>query len=97
MFGVGFDNPCITPKDKCRYYACITVPKDVKPPKEFGIIDVPGGKHAVARFVGKGSEIAKPYNELFGLWLPSSGYEPNDFPAYEVYLETPEKNKDKNL
>lgn len=92
--GVSFDNPDITPNDKCRYYACISVSENVTPPKGFGIIDLPGGRHAVYRFKGKSSEIPSAYKKLYGEWLPNSGFEPCDSPCYEIYYETPDKNSE---
>lgn len=95
--GISFDNPCITPENKCRYYACITVSNEVVPPKGFGTIDLSAGKYAVARFVGKVEELAIAWQELYGKWLPTSGFEPTDSPCHDIYYETPETNKDGNF
>jgi len=97
FIGISFDNPCVTPPDKCRYYACITVPEDVKPPKGFGLYDLPGGRHAVARYTGKGDDLGKAWSEIYGLWLPSSGFEPANVPCFDIYHETPDQNKEGNF
>lgn len=97
FIGISFDNPCVTPADKCRYYACLNVDEGVIPPKGFGIIDLPAGQHAVSRYVGNGNNMAQAWNELYGLWLPTSGFEPEDSPCYDIYYETPEQNKEGNF
>jgi AraC family transcriptional regulator len=97
FIGISFDNPCVTPPNKCRYYACISVPHETKPPKGMGIIDLPAGKYAVTRYVGKGDDIGRAWSELYGGWLPMSGFEPTDSPCHDIYYETPETNKEGNF
>ena len=37
VIGVGLDNPEVTPPDKCRYDACVTVPEGTKGEGEVGV------------------------------------------------------------
>jgi AraC family transcriptional regulator len=97
FIGISFDNPCVTPADKCRYYACVSVPLETEPPKGFGLIDIPAGKHAVSRYVGKGDNMGPAWSELYGQWLPSSGFLPTETPCFDIYYETPEQNKEGNF
>lgn len=97
MIGIGFDNPNITPKEKCRYYACLTVPSEVHPPSGFGVMDLPGGTYAVKHFEGKTAQLADAYGELYGHWLPKSGYQPANSPCYEVYTSLPEHSDTGNF
>ena len=97
FIGISFDNPYITPADKCRYYACINVDEGITPPKGFGLIDLPEGKYAVANYIGRGEGIENMWNELFGVWLPSSGFEPADSPCYDIYYQTPDMNEERNF
>jgi AraC family transcriptional regulator len=90
LIGVSFDDPEITPKNKCRYHACVTVPPHTQPPKDIGIMDLPGGRHAVTPFDGPTSAIQGTYKELYGSWLPQSGFEPAESPCFEIYHSTPE-------
>ncbi len=94
FIGISFDNPCITPEDKCRYYACLNVSNEIIPPKGFGLIDLPAGKYAVTRFMGKVEELSGAWSDLYGKWMPVSGFEPVDSPCYDIYYETPETNKE---
>jgi AraC family transcriptional regulator len=97
FIGVSFDNPDITPAEKCRYYACLTIPSSVTPRKDIGTLDLSGGKHAVAHFTGKPAQIAGAYQWLYGEWLPKSGFQPLDQPSYEIYHSTPDQNPDGNF
>jgi AraC family transcriptional regulator len=92
MIGVSYDNPDITPKEKCRYYACLSIPSDVTPPKGIGVMDIPAGQHAVFVFEGRKDEIGTAYQSIFAKWLPESGFQPDDHPAYEIYRTTPEQH-----
>jgi AraC family transcriptional regulator len=92
LIGVSYDDPAITPENKCRYYACVTVPADLQPPKDIGVMDIPAGRHAVAPFDGTTADIQTAYNELYGVWLPQSGFEPADTPCFEIYHSTPDED-----
>ncbi|MCP4748024.1 MAG: hypothetical protein GY874_18090, partial [Desulfobacteraceae bacterium] len=46
---VGWDNPEVTPPEKCRYDACITVPEQTKVDGEVGLQKIPSGSYAVYR------------------------------------------------
>ncbi len=86
VLGISFDDPGITPKDKCRYYACVAVDQRAEPAGEVGVMDVRPGTYAAARFKGGGSIFRDAYGWLYGQWLPSSGWQPDDAPAFEVYI-----------
>jgi AraC family transcriptional regulator len=97
MIGVSYDNPDITPADRCRYYACLTVPADIHPGKGIGLMDIPGGRHAIVRFEGTAEKIAGAYRDLYAVWLPRSGYQPADAPCYEIYHRTPDMHSRKKF
>ncbi len=89
--GLSLDDTRITPRHRCRYYACLTVPDDLVD-GQIGVMDIPAGKVGVYRLVGAAEEIEPAYHRLFGRWLPESGYQPDDRPCYDVYHATPETN-----
>ncbi len=86
--GIGFDDPKVTPPDKCRYYACINVEDGTEVSGEVGLYTVRGGRYAVQRLEVFGHEIESCYNGLIGAWLPANGYEPADSPSLEIYHTT---------
>jgi AraC family transcriptional regulator len=96
--GIGYDNPAITPEDKIRYDACITVPDTVKPTGEAGIQTIAGGRYAVFLHKGPYEGLAKTYRAIMGDWYPASGARLRDLPCFEVYLNRdPRKTKPENL
>ncbi|MBB5019324.1 AraC family transcriptional regulator [Chitinivorax tropicus] len=72
-YGLGHDDPSITPPEKCRYDACVEVPDDFVANGQASIMILPAGRYAVMRFKGTGRDIADAWRALFSEWLPSSG------------------------
>jgi AraC family transcriptional regulator len=95
VIGIPYDNPDITPNDRCRYDACVMVPADIlEGGGEISIQDISGGKYAVVRIEVSTQEtqrIGETVDQVYGEWLPSSGYAGEDKPALEIYYDTPEK------
>ncbi len=97
FIGIYLDNPNVTPPEKCRSYACISVDKDVETSGEIGKLEIPGGKYFIASFEGKTSEIYQFYTEIYNCHLPSKGYEPWDFPDLMVYNTKPGEFRENGL
>ena len=83
--GVAHDDPAITPAEKCRYDACLVIPRDFQPDRQVNVTDMPGGRFAVAQFNGTAHDIQGAWDRVFATWLPDSGYQPDDRPCVEVY------------
>jgi AraC family transcriptional regulator len=81
--GVPLDNPKVTPPEKLRYDACVTVDENYVPTKPLRVRTIPGGDYVVARNCPIGG-IAKAYEKLFGSWLPKSGRKPRKAPSFLV-------------
>lgn len=96
VLGISFDDPGITPKDKCRYYACVAVDERAEPDGEVGVMDIRPGKYAVGHFAGVEDVFRRAYAFMYGEWLPPSGWQPDDAPAFEVYLGEPGGSPGKN-
>lgn len=84
-YGISHDSPDITAPEKCRYDACIEVGDGFKPEGDVGVQTIPGGLYACAPFTGAAEAIHRAWMQLYGEWLPESGYEPDDRPAVELY------------
>jgi len=97
MFGIVHDDPDVTPEDKIRYDAAVAVSRPVSPDGEFGVMELAGGRYAVATHRGPYAELGKTYQRIYGAWLPKSGYELRDAPAFEQYLNSPQSAKPEDL
>ena len=89
VLGLSLDNPDITPKDKCRYYACVVVSERAEPDGRVGLMTLRPGKYAVGRFSGGSGVFKRAYADMYGEWLPRSGWQPDDAPAFESYVGEP--------
>jgi AraC family transcriptional regulator len=88
--GIGHDDPDVTAPKQCRYDACVVVPESFAGDKWVNVIDVPGGKYAIAEFVGTADKIREAWEVLYRSWLSGSSYQPDDRPCLEVYRGNPE-------
>ncbi|MHC4823805.1 MAG: AraC family transcriptional regulator [Planctomycetota bacterium] len=101
LFGLGYDDPDVTPEEQCRYDACMAVPAKtkVKPPVE--LKDHPAGSYAVALHVGAFDRIGETYSRLFAriASAPIEGrvWALGDPPSLEKYLNDPRKTKPEDL
>ena len=91
-FALCYDNSAITPTQKCRYEASIVVGPDVNIAGPFFKLVIPAGKYAVAHFKGAPEETTKFHMSLYSNWLPDSGFEPDDYPLMERYLNDVRKD-----
>ena len=87
--GIAYDDPGITAAEKCRYDACVVVPPGFAADRWVNLMDVPGGKYAVAAFAGTASEIGAAWDTVFRSWLPGSGWDADDRPCFERYCGNP--------
>ena len=97
FIGVSYDDPEITPADKLRYDAAITVSVAVQPAGEIGFGELAGGEYAILMYSGPYEGLGAAYRALFGGWLPSSGRELRDAPCLEVYLNSPQTTRPEDL
>jgi len=85
-FAFAYDNPTITPADKCRYDAAIVIGSNIEVNPPFTTSEIPKGKYAVLYFKGIPEDTIKAQLGLYSDWLPNSGFEPDNFPMLEHYL-----------
>ncbi|MBN1296001.1 AraC family transcriptional regulator [bacterium] len=80
------DNPDVTDHSKLRTSVCVTVPGDTEISGEIGRMTIPGGKYACGYFELKSDEFQGAWDDMCGRWLPDSGWQPDDRPCFELYL-----------
>ncbi len=86
------DDPNTTDPEKLRLSVCITVPEGTEVDGEIGLMTIPGGKFAVARFELKDDECENAWNSVIGGWLPDSGYKIDERLCYEIYRNNPKEH-----
>jgi len=91
VIGIAHDDPAITPNDRCRYDACVTIPAEVTQGSgEVFIQDLPAGRYACVLIDIPSSQtekIGQAVDWLYGEWLPDSGFTGDDHPPLEIYHE----------
>ena len=93
FIGICHDDPEVTPQDKIRYDACVTVDESFVPEGEIGVQVIPGGEYAVTTHFGPYQKLGETYTKLLGQWLPRSGRELRSVPCFEVYLNDPQSTE----
>lgn len=97
IVGICHDDPEVTPPDKIRYDACVTVDESFQPSGDIGVQFIPGGEYAVTTHFGPYEKLGETYTELLGQWLPRSGRELRSTPCFEVYLNDPQSTEPEDL
>lgn len=95
LIAMYYDDPEATPTDQLRSDAAVSVPADVKLPSGVSEQRVPAGLYACAIHVGPYERLGDSWARLMGEWLPSSGHRLGDGVSYEVYLNNPMTEPDK--
>lgn len=83
------DDPNLTDQEKLRISCCISVPDDTEVDGEIGKMQIPAGKYAAAKFEIDSMQYGDAWDFVYGKWLPESGYQPDDRPCFENYLNDP--------
>ncbi len=84
MLAIYWDNPDVTPPERCRFDTCIIIPDGTVPEGQIYVQTISGGPYAVCHFEIKPVSIQQAWEDAF-TWLCDSGYECNDRPCYELY------------
>jgi AraC family transcriptional regulator len=94
FLSVHHDNPemAITAVHKLRMDAALALPGPVRVDGEISRQRLPGGAYAVARVRIRPEQYMAAWDALMSGWLPGSGYQPDDRPCMEIYLDEPGRN-----
>ncbi len=95
LFSIYHDNPEITEKNRQRTSICLAVPENTPIEGEVGKMTIPSGKYAIGQFEISSNEFEDAWNYMFGDWLPSSGYQADDNPCFELYKNNPDNHPQK--
>ena len=89
IFGMSKDDPMVTPKEKCNYDVCITLPEEfaISPDNYMDTKIMPKCKYAVTTVDGDFNLAATAINYLFNHWLINSSYEPEFQAGLEIFKD----------
>jgi len=89
IFGIPLDDPESVPEAELRYDACLALGVATAP-APFHVFGFPAGDYARVRHAGSYDGLEPKTQYLVGEWLPASGREPADFPAFHQFLNDPD-------
>ncbi len=84
MLAIYWDNPEVTPPEKCRFDTCVIVPEETLPEGQINIQTICGGNYAVFHFEIATDNFQQAWEDAF-VGLCESGYECGDKPCLEIY------------
>ncbi len=89
LMGIGHDAPDVTPPDKLRYDACLTVPKPFQAEGKIGYQPLPAGTFAIVTYIGPyGPTLEQAYLEIFQQVTQLARYNIIGLPIIEIYRTT---------
>ena len=88
FFGMSLDDIMVTPKEKYRYEACVTIPKGfIVNDSEISTMTIPKSKYVTTTISGNIELVINAWNYLFNGWLINSEYEPEHLHSIEFFLD----------
>jgi len=87
IIGASYDDPEVTPPERCRYDCCIQVDDDFMAEGEIGIQTIGGEEYAVYTHKGPYGKVAESFQKLIGEWLPRSGRDAKMEACLEIYRD----------
>jgi AraC family transcriptional regulator len=97
FIGVCHDDPEVTPPEKIRYDACVTIDAPFTLMGDIGLQTIAGGEYAITTHFGSYEKLGSTYAKVLGQWLPRSGRELRSAPCFEIYLNDPESTEPEEL
>ena len=97
FYGINWDDPEITPNDKVRYDACISIPIDRKIGDEFSSKTILGGKYLCFLYKGDYQNLGLVYDHIFRDWIIKRNYNLREEPIFEQYINNKELTPKEDL
>lgn len=90
IMGIYWDDPDVTPPERCRTDACVTIPDGTPSDDKAGINiqTITGGEYAVCHIEMLPDNFQGVWKDAFE-WLVTNGYECADRPCFEIYHNDP--------
>ncbi len=91
MLALFYDDPDLKAAAQLRSIGCATIDTTVELAAPVQAITIRGGLYARLNYQGPYADMKDAYRWLYGVWLPASGYDAADAPAFEEYLNNPQE------
>lgn len=86
LYSLYHDDPSLTDDDRLRVTVCVPVSPDTPPDGDIGRTAIPAGPCAVGCFELGVTDYPEAWYTMAGIWLPDSGYEPDDRLPFERFI-----------
>ncbi len=96
FYGINWDDPEITPSEKVRYDACISIPNSTNA-NEFSSKTIFGGKYLCFLYKGDYQHLGFVYNHIFRDWIIKGNYNLREEPIFEQYINNKEVTPTEDL
>ncbi len=83
------DNTDVTEEAKLRLSLGFTVEPGTPTDPPINLLEIPAGKYVVAHYEIDPKSYGAAWAYVMGSWMPQSGYQPDDRPCYECFLNDP--------
>jgi len=90
FYGINWDDPEITPKEKVRYDACISIQNKTRNLTAFSSKTILGGKHLCFLYKGDYQNLGLVYDYIFRDWIIKRNYNLREAPIFEQYINNKE-------
>jgi len=90
FYGINWDDPEITPKEKVRYDACISIQNNINTETNFSSKTISGGKYLCFLYKGDYQNLGLVYNHIFRDWIIKKDYDLREEPIFEQYINNKE-------
>ena len=97
FYGINWDDPEITPSEKVRYDACISIPYNTTVNTEFSSKTILGGKYLCFLYKGDYQNLNLVYNHIFRDWIIKKDYNLREEPIFEQYINNKELTPTEDL
>ncbi|MDD2488247.1 MAG: GyrI-like domain-containing protein [Bacteroidales bacterium] len=97
FLGIYPDDPSTTPKEECRFKACVTINKDAEDGDEIKIEEIEGGRYLMFQYTGSYDNFRSVYDIIYNEYLADKDYKFRNAPWLEKYLNNPQKVEPKKL
>ena len=97
FYGINWDDPEITPNEKVRYDACISIQNYNNDLSAFSTKTILGGKHLCFLHKGDYQNLSQVYDYIFRDWVIKRNYDLREEPIFESYINNKETTAPEDL